>query len=312
MRLIRISAWNDSGGAFAHRLFDGHPDLRCWPFEMLLGQDHKRVDAFGEDWFKGRFRWPRLGADLSNSDPEALFDRISDSEVKTALSSTNDGKRAFVLPVTLDAWRAETKRRWMAGESRSQASFLRAYIDSLFHLMDGGSDSLPTLAHCPCAILDAPETWADFPETSFICVIRSPLSGFADMSRRHPSLEPARYAAKWSLINGASLLSAGKRPDRVRLITLEQLLREREQTMRALCEWVGVSFAPSVLKPTWRGRPISELAMDPFGGVPSLSVEREAQIAAALPAEVRTTLVQGTAAVANLIFDLLQIPILPS
>jgi len=33
-RLVLISAWNDSGGGFLHRLFDGHPECFVYPFEL--------------------------------------------------------------------------------------------------------------------------------------------------------------------------------------------------------------------------------------------------------------------------------------
>jgi hypothetical protein len=302
MRLIQISAWNDSGGGFVHRLLDGHPQMRSWPFEMLLGRDGQPVDRFGENWFRGRFRWPRLGSALETDDARTLFDLLSDVELKETLQSPATAKHAhFSLPVDIGQWREEAARRWLAGGSRSQADFLRAYIDAFFFLLEGHEDTRPTLAHCPVAIMDAPETWADFPKTHFICVVRSPLSGFADMSQRHSGLEPGGFACKWSLVNGATALWAGKAPDRVKVVTLRQVLAERERCMGDLCAWLGIEFDPCVLAPTWRGRPLDENNMGPFGGVPSLSLEREADLAAALDPAKTATLVEGTAAVSALL-----------
>ncbi len=302
MRLVQVSAWNDSGGGFTHRLLDGHPALRSWPFELLLGRDRYSVDSFGEDWFRGRFRWPRLGQAISAADGGALFDLVSDAELKGMLRDPVAAKhRGFPIPVALDDWRAETVRRWTVPGPRTQAAFLDAYVDGFFALLEGREDVRTTLAHCPVAILDAPETWADFPDARFLCVIRSPLPGFADMSRRHPGLEPARYAMKWSLVNGASALWAGKSPDRVRIVTLRQLLTRRERTMEELCGWLDLAFDPVLLTPTWRGRPLAETAMGPFGGVPSLSTAREQTLASGLDPDIRDTLERGTAAVADLL-----------
>ena len=298
MRLIQISAWNDSGGGFLHRLLDGHPQLRSWPFELLLGRDDHPVDRFGEDWFRGRFRWPRLGPALETEDAGSLFDRLSDAELKDTLTNPATAKHSqFALPVDVGQWRQEVGQRWPADGPRSQGAFLKAYIDGFFYLLEGREDPRRTLSHCPVAIIDAPETWADFPQARFVCVVRSPLSGYADMSRRHPGLEPGLFARKWSLVNGTTALWAGKAPDRVKVVTLRQMLAERERCLGDVCAWLGLAFDPCVLAPTWRGRPLDESAMGPFGGVPSVSLERESSLAASLDPETAQALVEGTAAV---------------
>lgn len=302
MQLIQISAWNDSGGGFLHRLLDGHSALRSWPFELLLGRDDLSVDVFGEDWFRGRFRWPRQARTAAAGDGEALFDNLSDAELKNVLRDPQSSKhRDFPISVALDVWRRDTVRRWTTDGRMTQASFIESYIDTFFRLLNGAEDHRTVLSHCPIAILDAPETWADFPGTRFVCMIRSPLSGFADMSRRHASLDPKRYAAKWSLINGTSALWAGKAPDRVHIVTLLTLLKDREATMRGLCAWLGMAFDPTVLTPSWRGRPLDESAMGPFGGVPALSANRETDLIASLDPAIRDELSLGTAAVACLL-----------
>lgn len=307
MRLVQISAWNDSGGGFTHRLLDGHPGLRSWPFELLLGRDGVDVDRFGEDWFRGRFRWPRFGAAaLERRDGAALFDLVSDAELKGVLRDPAGAKhRDFPVAVDLAVWRTEAARRWAADGRFTQGSFVESYVASFLGLLDGrADDDRPVLAHCPCAILDAPETWADLPDTRFVCVIRSPLSGFADMKRRHPGLDPARYAAKWSLVNGASLLWAGKAPDWVRIVTLPGLLQTRDGSMRDLCSWLGLPFDDSVMAPSWRGARLSENAMGPFGGVPTVSLDRERALAEGLDPAAGDALKALTSVTAAIMADM--------
>ena len=300
MRLVRISAWNDSGGGFLHRLFDGHPSFRVWPFELLFGRDDFTVDRFGEDWFRGRYRWPRLGADVAEAGSDVLFERIADTELKAVLTAPEQAKHAeYRLPFRLEDWRAALAARWAAAGRRGQASFLEAYCDSLFELLGDTAAERPVLGHCPVAILDAPETWTDFPETRFICVIRGPLPGFAEMRRRHPDLSPERYAAKWTLINAASLLWARKAPDRVRIVTLDRLLTHREATMQDLSAWLGVAFSPVLLSPSWRGRPLREDKLGPFGGIPDLAVGRDASLAQSLPPTIRYSLTELTRAISS-------------
>ena len=296
MRLIQISAWNDSGGGFLHRLMDGHPGLDVWPFELLLGHDDLAPDTWDSAWFRGRFRWPRL-AGLSSENGAALFNRIGDYELKAVLSDPTHAKHsAFPVPVSLEAWRERVAAYWRDESRHDQASFLTLYMRSFFSLWDAekAGKNLPVLGHCPIAILDAPEIWADFPDARLIHVVRSPLGGFHDMRLRHPDLDADRYAEKWGLVNGFAATLGGKYPDRVRLVGLPDLLERREDTLRALCFWLGLDHDPVLATPSWRGRPLDPLRMGPFGGVPSATAEREAGLGATLDAPVRSLLLERT------------------
>lgn len=276
IRLIQISAWNDSGGGFLHRLFDGHPQLNVWPFELLLGNDAAPLDRLTPDWFHGRFRWPRLHALLSAGEGEAAFDAISDLELKSVLRDARSAKhRDFEVMVALDDWRRATVAAWTKAGDRSQAGFLQAYLASFLTLRGQDPDARPLLGHCPVAILDSDELFADFPDARMIHVVRDPLAGFRDMRARHPALDPARYAEKWALTNTAAVLAAAKHPERVRIVRLRQLLEHRAATMQDLAAFLGLAFHPALLTPSWEGRALHEDKMGPFGGVPSVSLQRE-------------------------------------
>ena len=108
-------------------------------------------------------------------------------------------------------------------------------------------------------------------------VLRSPEAGYRDMKRRHPGLDPAHYAMKWSLINQEAARLAAKYPSSVHLVTLERLLEAPEESLRRICSWLGIAFDPVVLTPSWRGRSVDPAAMGPFGGVPTLSAGDDRQ-----------------------------------
>lgn len=279
VKLVQISAWNDSGGGYLHRLLDGHPALQSWPFELLLGRDGADIDIFGEDWFRGRYRWPRLG-DVADKSAGELFDGLSDSELKAVLRGDAGAKhREFDVAVDLTEWRSLVDVEWRAVERRDQSTFLRLYIKTFLGL--SGQDSKPSnlaLGHCPCAILDAEEIWNDFPDARILHVVRRPEPGFTDMRRRHPSLDALSYATKWTLINAYAAVLAGKYRDRVKLIMLDDLLAQPREIMTDICIWLGIDFDPAVLRPTWRGRALADHEMRVFGGVgmPDLAGERAA------------------------------------
>jgi hypothetical protein len=297
MRLIQISAWNDSGGGLLHRLFDGHPGLNVWPFELLLGSDAGRWDAFTPDWFHGRYRWPRLEAPLARGDGGAAFDAISDLELKSVLTDPARGKHAgFPVAVSLAEWRRDTVAQWQASGDKSQRSFLVAYLSAFLRLRGLDPDARPLLGHCPVAVLDAEELFADFPDARLLHVVRNPLSGFHAMRSRHPALEPRRYAEKWSLVNMAAALWLGKRPERLSIVALNALISDRRAAMERMCGWLGLPFDELALTPSWGGRSLPEGDLGPFGGVRTPTAAAEQTAAQAIDAKERDALLLGTAA----------------
>lgn len=303
MQLIEISAWNDSGGGFLHRLFDGHPELDCWPFELLLGNDAIAYDRFSPDWFRGRFRWPRLTGLLPDNGL-GLFDQISDGELKPVLLDAHSARHGqYAVPVSLSQWRSNVAQAWEQADRHDQASFITLYLEQFLSLRWPGRRAKPLLAHCPTIVLDANELWADLPSAKLIHVIRSPLAGYADMHRRHPMMTPENYALKWALINGLAATLAVKYPDRLRLVALDGLVHYRASTMAALCEWIGISPADTVLEPTWNGRAIDPSNMGPFGGVPHVKAGRDAELAGLTAPLVRQTLLDITLGARMLLSD---------
>ena len=283
MQLIEISAWNDSGGGFLHRLFDGHPQLDVWPFELLLGNDSIVPDGFSPDWFHGRFRWPRF-TDLSAENGLSLFDQISDGELKHVLTDPDNARHhGFSVPVHLDVWREKVAAAWLQSDLHTQARFIGIYLQTFFELArHNWEPGVAVLGHCPAIVLDAEQVWYDFPTARMLHVIRSPFAGYADMSKRHKQLSPTDYAKKWSLINGTAATFAVKYPERIRLLTLDMLISDCASTMADLCDWLGLSAAEILQTPTWCGNALNPQKMGPFGGVPSVRVGRDAQLVESL------------------------------
>jgi hypothetical protein len=297
-RFVFISAWNDSGGGFLHRLFDGHPETRCYPYEVQLGTG-LFPDRLAE-WFHPKYRWPVLSAGMS---ADEIFDAIINDELWDAVRHSPSSKfRDFPLKLDVDGWRRSFADR--AGSSTAVGEIVRTYLDTFFEAWSdrqypAGQEII--LGHCPVMALDWDRIVCDAPTSQMLHVVRSPFAGFVDMRRRHPTLDPESYGRKWALVNSLAFAAAAKDPTRFRLVTLDRLIDDRAETTRQLSEWIGIGYRESLLYPSWNGRPLTE--QGPFGGVPKIGREHEAANLAALEPETLNVLATTTAGARGL-FDI--------
>jgi hypothetical protein len=297
--LLLISAWNDSGGGFLHRLFDGHPQCFVYPFELQLGTESLHDGFHG--WFHAKYRWPDLPADLAGAGADDLFARFIDDEVKGYLRSREASKfRRFDLDLPVGEWRARFGEL-LPARGRSREAVIAAYIQGLFdawrNRRRSGRERL-YVGHCPVVVVDADRILADCPEARLIHVVRRPTSGFVDFRRRVPEMEIGSYCRKWALVNMLGFYFAQKYPARVATVRFEGLLEDRVATLRRLCDWLGLAYDPVMELPTWNGAPIAELP--PFGGVPVASIEHEQECERSLSAAERVTIDVETGSVTRL------------
>jgi len=295
-RLVLISAWNDSGGGFLHRLFDGHPECFVYPFELQLGTALLH-DGF-ESWFRPKYRWPILPEDLGAASPEQLFELFLDDEVKGCLRGRAASKfREFDLELSMEAWRTQFAAR-LGAAPRTPERVIAAYVGGLFAAWRnrrGSGRERIYLGHCPTIVLDADRLLVDCPEARLIHVVRRPTSGFVDMRRRVPDVEVASYCRKWSLINMLGFYFAEKYPARMTTVRFDRLIEERAAELSRLCAWLGLGYDAVLEVPTWNGEPLARLW--PFGGVPVVSAAHERECEDSLSFEDRAVIDEETSAV---------------
>ena len=75
MRLFLISAADANGGAYLHRLFDGHSQIFTYPFELQLGTG-RDLDGL-TDRIQPKYRWPVFANEGENTSPEDMFDAFT-------------------------------------------------------------------------------------------------------------------------------------------------------------------------------------------------------------------------------------------
>jgi len=295
-RLVLISAWNDSGGGFLHRLFDGHPECFVYPFELQLGTALLH-DGF-ESWFRPKYRWPILPEDLGAASPEQLFELFVDDEVKGYLRGRAASKfREFDLELSMEAWRTQFAAR-LGAAPRTPERVIAAYVGGLFAAWRnrrGSGRERIYLGHCPTIVLDADRLLVDCPGARLIHVVRRPTSGFVDMRRRVPDMEVASYSRKWSLINMLGFYFAEKYPARMTTVRLDRLIEQQAAELGRLCAWLGLGYDAVLEGPTWNREPLAHLW--PFGGVPVVSAAHERECEDSLSFEDRAVIDEETSAV---------------
>lgn len=295
-RLVLISAWNDSGGGFLHRLFDGHPECFVYPFELQLGTALLH-DGF-ESWFRPKYRWPILPEDLGAASPEQLFELFLDDEVKGCLRGRAASKfREFDLELSMEAWRTQFAAR-LGAAPRTPERVVAAYVGGLFAAWRnrrGSGRERIYLGHCPTIVLDADRLLVDCPGARLIHVVRRPTSGFVDMRRRVPDVEVASYCRKWSLINMLGFYFAEKYPARMTTVRLDRLIEQQAAELGRLCAWLGLGYDAVLEGPTWNREPLAHLW--PFGGVPVVSAAHERECEDSLSFEDRAVIDEETSAV---------------
>lgn len=279
MRLDLVSAWNDSGGGYLTRLLDGAPATQVWPYELLLG-NNTIVDGFG-DWFKKCYRWPGFGdEEISLANAVIFFDETTDSEIKSVLVERQLSKHhEFSINFDIDSWRAEFLQILSCKSTIRRSDLLPAYINPVRRAVwPNFDDANGVVGHCPVIIIDALKIWRDIPNLKFVHVVRHPVNCFNDFLKRHRDIDPARYALKWKAVNDYALSLAKLYPQRVKLISLPELLREKNLVMASICGWLQIGFGEINTIPTWLSHPLDIEKMGPFGGIPEVTLERELRL----------------------------------
>ena len=290
--LILISAWNDSGGGFTHRLFDSHPELYCWPFELQLGTTS--AESSNYPWLKGKFRWPVFPPGMT--EPRQIFDQILDTELRERLEFPASSKfRDYELQASLEDWREVFSRH--LSHRPTSGEILRCYLKSFFDVDRGyfvTGRERGVVGHCPNLIVDADRVFSDFPRARILHIVRCPLAGIMDMRRRNPQLTADEYGTRWNAINAVAGKLQREDPERVRVVSLRDLVSRPREVMSSVCQWLDLEFSEVLLSATWRGTPIS--LWGPFGGLRGAGLDYEVGCARQVSAADREELLHRTAA----------------
>jgi hypothetical protein len=288
--LVLVSQIQRSGGTLLSQLFDGHPECHAHPGELHLGHPHK-------------LRWPSLDlADTPERWFESLYERKVERYVRKGYSKASRklarGTDYDVLPFL---FLPELQRQLFLDAARgagSEREVLDAYFTSFFNAwldnqnLHGGPKRAVTAFAAAFASRgdDVERFLAAYPDGWLVSIVRDP-KGWFESARRYK----ASYAdldgaiGEWLASTVAVVEERRRRPERVVLLSYEQLVREPERVMRGLAGRLGITFAGTLLEPTFNGLPIRADSSEPvssYGILPDRADSHRRALSADESAEI--------------------------
>jgi hypothetical protein len=254
--LILVSQVQRSGGTLVNTLLDGHPELHVHPYELHIGHPTKAdwpvldLTAGVDSWLHA-LREPRL---------ERLF-RDGYWKVGTVADRSARSVLPFALPPSL----VEHLFRLLCRErrARSQRDVIDRYLTAFFNawldnqgLRDHSKRWVAGFAPRVAWGNSRRRFFADYPDGRVVSCLRDPRAWYASASRfsaRYADLEGA--IKLWC--HGATEMATAKResPERVFVLTYETLVADPRRVMGVLADWLGISWHPILLTPTFNRLP---------------------------------------------------------
>ena len=267
--LIMVSAMYENGGNVTHRLLDGHPALRVYPFESQLG--NARCGDFLSSLFPFKYRYPDFPL---SSDPAQDYELFFDEELKTFLRNRKVSK---FRDADLQMDESERKRRFcerMADRPRTRGNIVEAFFEATFDAWtnrNASGSETASVGYSPVIGFDGERILKDFPNGHVVHVVRNPWSAYADTVKRPFPLSLSRYSLTWSFMQHHALMLAGRYPDRFHVVRFEDIVATPRETLGKLAGALGIAFSDTLLRPSWNGQPLKEV--HPWGTIRKATVE---------------------------------------
>ena len=256
-RLLMLTAMYENGGNMTHRLLDGHPQMRVYPFESQLGT--RLVVDHLSSLFPVKYRWPEFALDAT---PHQDYTAIIDEECKVRARTPHVSKFRHVPFDFSDDERCQIYQRYVSEGGRSRANnvaaFFRATFDAWKNYTQTG-EQLIYVGYSPIIVIDTEKILSDFPQAQLLHVVRNPWSAYADTKKRPVPLSLRDYMLGWTVNQYHALLFKETFPDRVHLVRAEDVLEDSFKTLGALCITLGLEPATSLNTPSWNGISLDEI-----------------------------------------------------
>jgi hypothetical protein len=254
--LLLISQIQRSGGTLLSRLFDDHPACFAHPHELSWGRpakwDWPRLDpaqpagvlfeALAEHWIIEAVR----AGGYRKDGPTGRFERhpfvFSLALQRRAFDLALAARRPAGQRDVLDAWLTAFFNAWL--DYQSLYGELRQYVTAF----------TPRVNMHPASLAGF---WHDYPDGRLVSIVRDPESWFASAQPHGAAYADIDAAlALWTQSVRGTLDALAVRPSQVIVVLFDDLVERTEATMRRICASVGLSFTPTLVEPTFNGRPV--------------------------------------------------------
>ena len=281
IRLLMIGAMYENGGNTTHRFLDGHPELHVYPFESQIGTRH--VNDGMSSMFPVKYRWPEF---LLDATPAQDYHAIIDEEGKVR-SRTPAVSKFRDHPFDMDDdERRDIYASIIAQTGRSRADNVAAFFQATHRAwrdnVQTGEEKM-YVGYSPIITVDAQRILGDLPAGHVLHIVRNPWSAYADTKKRPVPLPLAEYILRWNINQHAAFAARRRFPDRVHIVRTEDVMRDPQATLGALCETLGLRAAPSLGTPSWNGTELGEVY--PWGTIRTATPEANHATAGELTGE---------------------------
>lgn len=296
-RFAMISAGFEHGGNVTHRHLDGHRELLVYPFESQLG--NRNFNDFLASVERVQYRYPEFPEGLTAVE---LYEQIVDEELKTFLRKRNGSKFKDADLVFDEKKRIKAFEAYLGEGPYLRKQVIEAFFRSTFDAWENyyvkPSDDKVYVGYSPAIGIDADRMVRDFPDIRIIHIIRNPFSAYRDTKRRPFPQTPNRYLITWNIYHSTVEMYARLYPRNVRIFRYEDMVADKQKFMIGMAEFLGVSFTPSMLYPSWNGREIST-DIAPWGMVLRSNEDYNREIIDELSAAERQQIAYATAGLAK-------------
>jgi hypothetical protein len=261
--LVVVSEVPRSGGTLLSQLFDGHPECHAHPTELKIGG-------------RKTWRWPALDLAAPEKWFETLFEKKAATHFLRGYDKSLDRQHEYdVFPfVFLPKLQRLIFEQCVAERPvETERDLLDGYFTSYFNAwldnqnLYGGPKKVVT-AFWPRFIVEEQNVeglFRAYPDGTLISIVRDPRGWYRSASLWLPKYRDRLGLAieMWRRSTEAALAASERYGDRVLILSFEDLLREPEATMTLVAARVGISMSPTLLAPTFNGRPIRANSSEP-------------------------------------------------
>jgi hypothetical protein len=252
-----IGAMYENGGNTTHRFLDGHPEMFVYPFESQIGT--RLVNDHLTSMFPQKYRWPTFALEATSSQD---YRAIIDEECRVRARTPNVSKFRHLDFNFSDDDRGRIYEKYIVETGRSRgdnmAAFFRATFDAWKDYKMTGQEKV-YVGYSPIITVDADKILNDLPNSSFLHIVRNPLSAYADTKKRPVPLGLHHYMLGWTMSQYHALYFKQKFPARMHIIRTEDMMEDPYKTLGTFCDELGVRRTESLRKPTWNGIELTEV-----------------------------------------------------